>query len=121
MNLVVERGPDWARVQLTGEIDLNWVEFEREVLSEFFADCPAFVVVDLQTVTFMDSTGLGFLARCVRSCHANHGDVVVTGANEMVRQMIDLTGLNQVLHVIKASAEQVLQERTPTASPVTGL
>jgi anti-anti-sigma factor len=102
----IERGPNWALLRLSGQIDIAWMGAHQDALSEFFENCPALVVVDLDPVKFMDSTGLAFLAKCVKSCHTNDGKVTVVSPSEAVRKSIEIVGLDQYLTIVDMSAEQ---------------
>ena len=106
MTFDIERGPSWALARLSGEIDMTWVETQQESITKFFEDCPSLVVVDLEPVTFMDSTGLGWLTRCITACQANNGKVIVVGPNDSVRRTIEIAGLDQHLTIVDTSAEQ---------------
>jgi anti-anti-sigma factor len=106
----VERGPDWAILRLSGDIDSLWSKAQQESISKFFDDCPRLVVVDLEPVMFMDSSGLGLLARCVKTCNDNQGVVVAAGPNKTVRKAIDIVGLHQFMAIVDTSAEQVIRD-----------
>jgi anti-sigma B factor antagonist len=117
MTFGVEREPGWALLQLSGDIDAVWVHREQEAITQFFEDCPALVVVDLEQVTFMDSSGLGLLARCVKTCNDNQGEVVVAHAAKGVRKAIEVVGLDQFVTLVDESAEQVIRDM-PTVDDV---
>jgi anti-sigma B factor antagonist len=51
------------------------------------------VVVDLSSVTFMDSTGLGVLLNAVRALASRHGKLVLVCPNERVLRPFQVTGL----------------------------
>jgi len=80
-----------------GDVDLARVP-ELHGLVEDFRRSPATdVVIDLQHVDFMDSTGLGFLARVYRDAHDRGGSVTVTHACREVEQVIRITGMDHLL------------------------
>ena len=110
MTFGVERGPGWVVLRLSGDIDAGWVHSEQELITQFFEDCPALVVVDLEPVRFMDSSGLGLLARCVKKCNDNQGEVVVARAKKNVRRAIEVVGLDQFVTLVDVSAEQVIRD-----------
>jgi len=104
----VERGPSWAVIRLGGDIDAGWVHSQQEEIKQFFEDCPSLVVVDLEPVTFMDSSGLALLARCVKVCNDTQGEVVVARAKKGVRTAIEVVGLDQFVTLVDVPAEQVI-------------
>ncbi|HEY1356857.1 MAG TPA: STAS domain-containing protein [Thermoleophilaceae bacterium] len=51
------------------------------------------VVVDLSSVTFMDSTGLGVLLNALRALASRHGRMVLVCPNERILRPFQITGL----------------------------
>lgn len=86
-------------VKLWGEVDIARVA-ELEYFIDDYRACPAVdVVIDLREVTFMDSTGLGFMARLYRDAKDRGGSVTVTHAHPAVGRVIRMTGIDQILSV----------------------
>ena len=88
----VELDPEVTRIVLVGEIDLVL----RSDLQAAAADAAARggpVLVDLSDVSFMDSTGIGFLVLLARSGRATGLRPVLVGANRRVRDTINLSGI----------------------------
>ena len=81
----LDLGPDRAQVRLAGEIDIAWVEKNILLIARLFDDFPRLVIVDVEEATFMDSTGFGFLARCIRACQFRGRQVIVVGPNPFIR------------------------------------
>ncbi len=55
------------------------------------------VVVDLGAVTFMDSSGLGALIAGLKKARQASGDLRITGVNQQVATVLNLTNLDRVL------------------------
>lgn len=111
MTMEVQRGASWTCIHLTGEIDILWVETKDASMSAVFDDCPSLIVVDVQAVTFMDSTGLGFVAKCVKACHANGGEAIVINADKVIRPSIEADDLDRFLKLSEGSPEDIAKER----------
>ena len=79
-------------VRLEGEIDIGTSE---DVLHELTkaAALSDDVVIDLQDVTFIDSTGIGLLAQAL----SKGATLVLDGAPEHVRRVIEMSGINEPL------------------------
>jgi len=86
-----------TRVVLTGEID---AELGPDLLeaSADAADAGRPVEVDVQHVTFMDSTGVAFLARLASR---SPGQLVLIRPPDLVRFLIEVTSIKQVLRVVE--------------------
>ncbi len=55
------------------------------------------IVVDLDLVTFMDSSGLGALIAGLKRTRQAGGDLRIAGAGEQVRTVMQLTNLDRIL------------------------
>lgn len=97
--ITLESGLGWARVRVTGEVDLASVGPVVDAILE--ATPPGgSVVADLRGVTFIDSSGIAGLERCRRRAVALGADLEVRclrgGA---VARLLALTGMDRVLQV----------------------
>ena len=90
----LEEDPPLVRVTLTGEVDDSLgPELQRCVDAALAAGRP--VVVEAGAVTFMDSTGLGSLARLAsRSAERR---IVVLDAPEHVRRLVHRARLDEMI------------------------
>jgi anti-anti-sigma factor len=75
------------------------------------------VVVDLSSATFIDSAGLHALVKASRQARSlGHRLLVHTGANEHVKKILKITGLDGYLDHAPILAGQVGQSRARKAS-----
>jgi stage II sporulation protein AA (anti-sigma F factor antagonist) len=84
-------------VTLAGEIDLACGEQVREFVRIEVDACPGVLVLDMSGVTFVDSTGLSLLVEAHRVVDVNGGKVVIRGANQQFRKLLDVTCLDEVV------------------------
>ena len=63
---------------------------------------PAHVVLDLEAVTFMDSTGFGLIARLCHNCRAKDGFVYILRPSPTGLKGMEVVGLTQVSNVVIA-------------------
>lgn len=83
-------------VRLAGEIDVTMRDPAGEALSTALgASRP--VVVDMQDVTFMDSTGVAFLIQCHRACTEADLPFRLQHVPEPARQVLGMLGLDRIL------------------------
>jgi anti-sigma B factor antagonist len=70
------------------------------------------VVLDLSSVKWMNSSGLGVLMGCMTSLRSGGGDLKLVGVSERVKRPIQITRLDQVLsiHETVKSAVQSFEE-----------
>ncbi len=55
------------------------------------------IVVDLEQVPWLNSSGIGTLMGCRTECRDAGGDLVLAGANEKIRQLLDTLNLTELL------------------------
>jgi anti-sigma B factor antagonist len=101
MNLLVEsrESGGWTIVEPKGEIDLYTAPRLKDQLSALAEQGRPQIVVDLQGVEFLDSTGLGVLIGSLRRCREREGDLVLAGARDTVEKVLRVTGLDKVFTI----------------------
>ena len=88
-----------ASVTVRGEIDVHTAPVLRERLSEVVKQGEERVVVHLDEVTFMDSTGLGVLVGAHKAQQARGGVFELVCSEPRMLRLIELTGLDRVFTI----------------------
>lgn len=91
---LVEGASTVVVVTLAGEVDAFLAPELERCVDEALALCRP-VVVDAGAVTFMDSTGLGFLARL--ASRSGERRITVHGAPEHVRHLVHRARLDEMI------------------------
>jgi len=99
----VERRDGGTVVSLTGELDLYNAEDVRAALLESCAEEPAVLVVDLEQVTFIDSTALGVLIEA-RSRLADRSGFRLAAPGLETRRALEVSGLDRHFSVFDTVA-----------------
>ena len=82
-------------VKLLGEIDISNAALLGLALDRMIAETDGPIVIDLSALGFMDSSGIAMLLRAVGST----GSVEVRNPSEVVRRIIECTGLVDILRM----------------------
>jgi anti-sigma B factor antagonist len=117
MDLVVhvdERG-GWAVVRASGDLDLTTAPRLREAVVTIVVNGQPRVVLDLQAVDFVDSTGLGVLVGLLKRTRSQGGDLRLVSTRPSLRKVLDLTGLHHALP-LAAAVEDVVDSSDPARS-----
>lgn len=80
-----------GRLNMTSAIDL------REAIGALVSSGDFFVVVDLSSIEFIDSSGLGGLISGLKTAREAGGDLRIAAPSEQVRLVLQLTNLERVL------------------------
>jgi anti-sigma B factor antagonist len=86
-------------VAIIGDGRLNMVSapaLRAVVEQEIGAGYPR-VIVDLSSVEFIDSSGLGALVGCLKAARQAGGDLRIAGPNKQVTMVLQLSNLDRVL------------------------
>ncbi|NUN63561.1 STAS domain-containing protein [Pseudanabaena biceps] len=88
-------------IKPSGRLDVTTAaEFRRQVSDIAAAPTPPkYLLVDLQNITFMDSSGLGALVSALKSIRNSNGDMVICGANDQVQMLFELTSMTKIFKI----------------------
>jgi anti-sigma B factor antagonist len=87
-----------AYLVLVGEFDLSCADRFKATLQKSIADSPEDVVIDLRSVTFVDSTGLALLIKADTLARAEHFSLhVVRSPTDIVKAVCEATGVDKLL------------------------
>jgi anti-sigma B factor antagonist len=95
----VESRGDWTLVAIGGEVDVASAPRLRECLVDLIAGGATQVVLDLDEVDFLDSTGLGVIVGALKRVRGQGGDLRVVCSTTRIRKVFELTGLDRALVV----------------------
>jgi anti-sigma B factor antagonist len=96
LGLKVEERGDVAVLAVSGEVDVATVPRLREQLHALVASGTPRIVVDLDAVDFLDSTGLGVLVGALKRVRANGGELALVCTSARIRKVFEVTGLTKV-------------------------
>src|SRR5213596_3659479 len=98
---------DRTVVEVGGEIDVYTAPKLREQLVELVNDGSFHLVVDMEGVDFLDSTGLGVLVGGLKRVRAHEGSLRLVCNQDRLLKIFRITGLAKVF-VIHDTAEAAL-------------
>lgn len=91
------RGDHAAVVSLSGRLDLLTAADTKNRLQALVQEGWSKLVVDLQDVTFVDSSGLGAVIAALKAARIAGGDFRIARAGDQVRYILKVSTLEQVL------------------------
>lgn len=94
-------------VVVTGEIDVYTAPKLREQLVDLVNGGSYHLVVDMEGVDFLDSTGLGVLVGGLKRVRAHEGSLQLVCTQERILKIFRITGLTKVFSIHPSVAEAV--------------
>ena len=102
------------KVNLYVDMDYSVLSFDGKLMSDAdLADAQILlssitnwnVVLDLEKLSYVSSSGIAFFIRVLTRARLNQGDVVVLNVNEQLTKIFELTKINQVFHMANTEME----------------
>lgn len=80
----------------TGRLDVAGAPALKEVITEVVKNGLPRVVIDMEGVSFVDSTGLGSVIAVLKQLRSSQGELRLAAPNQQVRVVLELTTLDRV-------------------------
>ena len=95
-------------IRLNGRLDAKASTHVKETLEKLLQEEQFKIIVDMQGVSFIDSSGLAALVSGLRSARERKGDIVLSGVQSQAQTVFRLTMLDRVF-AIHPTFEQAKQ------------
>lgn len=102
-----------SSVIVGGEVDLSTAPELKEVLNGVIDGGARFVLVDLSSATFIDSTTLGVLMGAVKRVRPEGGEIAIACNDPNIRKIFEITLLDRVFGIFdtpEAGAQHLHRE-----------
>lgn len=80
----------------TGRLDVAGAPALKDAIAEAVKNGPPRVVIDMEGVSFVDSTGLGSVIAALKQIRGSQGELRLAAPNQQVRVVLELTTLDRV-------------------------
>jgi anti-anti-sigma factor len=91
---VTEPGHEPRVVTIRGEVDLATASELESCVQRAFEDAPSSVVLDLEALTFIDSSGLRVLVALANDARSRGATLALRSVPRHAQRVLDLTGLS---------------------------
>jgi len=106
VHLVFHKEPSCLLVKVTGDLDLSTVSrFKEGVEQELRKTGVPNLVLNLRSLSFIDSTGLGAILGRHKEVTARGGRMILTEVPPKVLSMLEMAGLSSVLTIVRGQDE----------------
>jgi len=92
-------------ISVEGEIDVYTSPKVKEALNDLINKKHYNLIVNLESVSYIDSTGLGVLIGALKKVKENNGDIKLVCTNMQLKKIFDITGLVKIFGIFASEAE----------------
>ena len=107
LDLKVRKQGGHAVLEVVGEIDVYTAPKLREKLIELVNEGSYHLVVDLEKVDFLDSTGLGVLVGGLKRVRNHDGSLALVCTQDKILKIFRITGLTKVFPIHDSVEEAI--------------
>ena len=112
--------PGFTVIEVGGEIDVYTAPKLRERLVGLVESGSYQLIVDMESVEFLDSTGLGVLVGGLKRVRAHEGGIDLVCTQSRILRIFRITGLNRVFNIYDTVPEALAAHDTPDADDAEG-
>lgn len=112
MDLSIETRSEGERtiIEVGGEIDVYTAPRLRDKITELVSEGSYDLVIDMEKVDFLDSTGLGVLVGGLKKVRAHDGSMRLICNQERLLKIFRITGLAKVFAIHSSQAEALAEQ-----------
>ena len=108
LSLETRQENDRTVIEVGGEIDVYTAPKLRERIIELVDEGQYHLVVDLEKVEFLDSTGLGVLVGGLKRVRGHDGSLQLVCTQERLLKIFRITGLSKVFAIHGSQSEALV-------------
>ena len=102
-------------LDVIGEIDIYTTPQFKEAVSAAIDENKPAIVINMTRVTYMDSSGFGTLLSATKRLRPLDGALYLSGCNEAIQRMLQITRLNTIFGVYPIEEEAVAAAKAAPA------
>jgi anti-sigma B factor antagonist len=92
-------------VEVQGEIDVYTSPRVKETINELIEKGHYHLVINLEGVRYIDSTGLGVLIGALKKVREHSGRILLVCTNPQIKKIFNITGLVKIFEIFKDEDE----------------
>ena len=100
LQILSETIEDGMLVRPVGEIDLSCAAMLRQKLTGAQSSKPSRLIIDLQDVPYMDSSGVATLVEAMQIARRNSTNLVLCNLQRKVRSIFEIARLDMVFKIV---------------------
>jgi anti-sigma B factor antagonist len=103
-------------LDVVGEIDIYTTPQFKEAVSAAIDENKPAIIINMTQVTYMDSSGFGTLLSATKRLRPLDGALYLTGCNDSIQRMFQITRLNTIFGVYATEDEALAAVNSASSS-----
>lgn len=108
---------DATVIEVNGEVDVHTAAKLREKLFSLIEGGTHRLILDLEGVEFLDSTGLGALIGALKRVRAHDGSIDIVCTQSRILRIFEITHLNKVFDIYFTAGDALTARSNETGLP----
>jgi anti-anti-sigma factor len=105
LRIETRRDSGRTTLALSGELDMASAEVLQKALASDDLQGEQTIVLDLQQLEFIDSTGLRSILAALERCRERHQEFAITPGSEQVQRLLRITGVAEHLPTVAPAGD----------------
>lgn len=107
MDITKKTNGDIVILEIVGEIDLYNAPEIKDIISKLIEERSYNVIIDLEKVSYIDSSGIGALISSLSNLKKYHGGLKIINVYASVRKVFELTKLTSFFEIYDSEKEAI--------------
>ncbi|MDX9703430.1 MAG: STAS domain-containing protein [Candidatus Auribacterota bacterium] len=108
MGFKINRNDNIVVLTVLDDVILDTIEEFRNVIHSLIEENVVYVVLDVSSVEFISSRGLGVIGYAMDAMRKHGGDLKILGMKPEVKAIFDICGLSQIIEMYDSQDDAVL-------------
>lgn len=92
-------------ISISGEVNLYSVSKLRKDIMKMIDDSVSSLVIDMKTLSHMDSSGIALLANLQKQIRSNGGSFYMMNVNDDIKNVLKLAALDKFFSILESESE----------------
>ncbi len=111
MDMEVKQLRNTVVVKLDGEMDMLMAEKLKKDIDQRLLNKPiANLIIDMEKVTFIDSSGLGAIIGIYKKINAVGGGIAMLGTQPHVKKVLVFSGIDKLVNIYSNECDDIMDE-----------
>ncbi len=86
-------------VNLSGELDVSNCNKLKSYLNELLEEQMLDITLDIKSLEYIDSTGLGILIGILKVLKSNEKEIKIVNCRDNIKKILNITGLDKIFNL----------------------